>query len=231
MQYVKLIHNKRQLFQPPVELIQGNCLSVLQGVQDKSVDAVIVDPPYGINYRSKYGQKISNDRNPFIWWLYDAFRVARRGARLICFSAWKYQEVFRVAIEAAGWRIRSHVIWDKEIHGAGNCASEFAPRHEVIWYATKGDYKFKSGRPVSVLNKRYLFGHQRHHPNEKPVELLERIINAVTSEGERILDCCMGVGTTGVASVKNGRRFLGIEIDPAYFEIANERIVEAMAAA
>jgi DNA modification methylase len=211
-------------------LIQGNCLSVLQGVKDKTVDAVIVDPPFGINYRSKKGEKIVNDRRPFIWWLYDAYRVAKRGARLICFSAWKFQDVFRLAIETAGWRIRSHVVWDKQIHGLGDCAREFAPRHEVIWYATKGDYKFRNGRPMSVINLRYLFGHQRQHPNEKPVELLERLVGAVTNKGDLVLDCCMGVGTTGVASVKNGRRFMGIEIDPNYFNIARSRITEAMAA-
>ena len=190
MKHIRLIHNRKQLFDPPAELFQGDCLSVLRGVDDESIDAIIVDPPYGINYRSKYGQTISNDLRPFIWWLYDAFRVAKPGARLICFSAWKFQEVFKVAIETAGWRIRSHVIWDKEIHGGGDCAREFAPRHEVIWYATKGDYKFKHGRPVSVLQRRYLFGHQRHHPNEKPVELFDRLVNAITSEGEgnNILD-------------------------------------------
>jgi DNA modification methylase len=229
-QRVTLTRNPGQILSPPVELYKGDCLSVLRKVEDKSVDAIIVDPPYGINYRSAYGQKIRNDLRPFIWFLYDAYRVAKRGARLVCFTAWKFQEVFRIAIETAGWHIRSQVIWDKEIHGAGNCKEDFAPRHEVIWYAVKGKYEFKNGRPVSVLTYRYLFGHQREHPNEKPVELIERIVNAVTSPGERVLDCCMGVGTTGVASVKNNRKFVGIELDPDYFSIARRRISEALSA-
>jgi DNA modification methylase len=219
---------KRISLSNEVELYRGDCLRALKNVADKSVEAVVVDPPFGINYRSAYGQKIRNDLRPFIWWLYDSYRVAKPGGRLVCFTAWKYQEVFRIAIETAGWQIRSQVIWDKEIHGAGNCRQDFGPRHEVIWYATKGRYEFANGRPVSVLTNRYLFGHERNHPNEKPVELIERILKFVTSPGETVLDCCMGVGTTGVASVLNGRKFVGMELDPDYFAIARQRIAQAL---
>jgi DNA modification methylase len=62
------------------------------------------------------------------------------------------------------------------------------------------------------------------HPTQKPVELMEYLIRTYTNEGNLVLDNCMGSGTTGVAAAKTGRRFIGIERDPAYFEIARKRV-------
>lgn len=67
----------------------------------------------------------------------------------------------------------------------------------------------------------------RIHPTQKPVALYEYLIRTYTNEGETVLDCCAGSGTTGVACVKTGRNFIGIEKEPKYFEIAERRIKEA----
>jgi len=65
------------------------------------------------------------------------------------------------------------------------------------------------------------------HPTTKPLGLCTRILSVITNTGQTVLDCCMGSGTTGVAAVQLGRRFIGIEIDPGYFEIATKRIKQA----
>ena len=65
------------------------------------------------------------------------------------------------------------------------------------------------------------------HPTQKPVDLLEYLIKTYTNEGDTVLDFTMGSGTTGVACVKTGRNFIGIEIDPDYYAIAEKRIAEA----
>ena len=65
------------------------------------------------------------------------------------------------------------------------------------------------------------------HPTQKPVALLEYLIKTYTNEGETVLDNCMGSGSTGVACVNTGRRFIGIELDDTYFKIAKERIEKA----
>ena len=67
----------------------------------------------------------------------------------------------------------------------------------------------------------------KHHICEKPIDVVERIIKVSSNPGEVVLDCCMGSGTTGVACVNTGRRFIGIELDAGYFEIAQKRIEEA----
>jgi site-specific DNA-methyltransferase (adenine-specific) len=68
----------------------------------------------------------------------------------------------------------------------------------------------------------------RLHPTQKPVALMEYLIRTYTNEGDTVLDNCMGSGTTGVACANTGRKFIGIERDPSYFDIARKRIEEAM---
>lgn len=68
---------------------------------------------------------------------------------------------------------------------------------------------------------------QRLHPTQKPVALLEYLVKTYSNEGETVLDNCMGSGSTGVACVNTGRNFIGMEIDPGYFDIATKRINES----
>lgn len=65
------------------------------------------------------------------------------------------------------------------------------------------------------------------HPTQKPVDLMEYLIRTYTNEGETVMDNCMGSGTTGVACMNTGRRFIGIEMDAGYFQVAQGRIMEA----
>ena len=65
------------------------------------------------------------------------------------------------------------------------------------------------------------------HPTQKPVELLEYLVKTYSNEGETVLDNCMGSGSTGVACMNTNRKFIGIELDEGYFDIAERRIVDA----
>jgi site-specific DNA-methyltransferase (adenine-specific) len=137
------------------------------------VDAVITDPPYGIdfqsNMRDKRLPKIANDKRPFIWFLHDAYRVTKDGGCCICFCRWDTEDVFRMAMEAAGFRIKSQLVWDRVNHGMGDLRGAFAPRHDVMWFGTKGKFAFHDGRPASVIPARRVSGTHLVHPNEKPI--------------------------------------------------------------
>lgn len=82
-----------------------------------------------------------------------------------------------------------------------------------------------SGYPNNIL--KFASDGSHVHPTQKPVALMEYLIRTYTNEGEIVLDNCMGSGTTGVACANTGRRFIGIEKDEKYFEIATKRIQEA----
>ena len=214
-------------------IIHGDSLTVLRQMEADSVDAIITDPPYGIDYHTKgTGASIKNDKSPFIWFLYDAFRVLKSGASgqgtLICFTRWDVQQTFIDAMKLAGLQVKSEVIWDKVMHGMGDCRAQFAPTHENIIFAVKGKFCFPGHRPKDVVSFKKLSSSQMIHPTEKPVGLLASLITSVTKPGDLILDPFAGSGSTLVAAKKTGRRFVGIELDDEHFEKAQRRIKEAV---
>ena len=214
------------------KLIHGDSLTVLRQMEPESVDAIITDPPYGINYVSPTGARIQNDTAPFIWFLYDAFRVLKPGSSgrgtLVCFTRWDVQQVFIDAIRLAGFIVKSEVIWDKMQHGMGDLKSQFAPSHENIIFAVKGKFSFPGHRPKDLITHRKLPGSQMIPPTEKPVPLLADLITAVTKPGDLILDPFAGSGSTLVAAKKTGRRFTGIELDDVHYAKAQRRIEETV---
>ena len=74
---------------------------------------------------------------------------------------------------------------------------------------------------------RFPSGRNTYHPTQKPLQLMEHIIKASSNEGDTVLDCCMGSGSTGVAAMHTHRNFVGMELDEGYFKIAEQRIKEA----
>lgn len=103
-------------------------------------------------------------------------------------------------------------------------------KNSVYHPATPKTYKqTKTGYPANLLEiKNVCVGcKDRFHPTQKPVELLEYLVKTYSNEGETVLDNCMGSGSTGVACMNTGRKFIGIELDEGYFDIAERRIADA----
>lgn len=213
-------------------LLRADCLRVLPSLPAGCLDAVVVDPPYGIaldphwsrDGRPRRFKPIANDERPFVWFLYHAARALRRGGALLCFCAPRTQEDFRRCIELAGLRVRSHVIWDRVQHSTGDTAATFGPQHDVIWFATAGPFRFRAGRPRSVFRRQKVHYTRTVHPTEKPVDLLVDLIRAVAQPGELVCDPCAGSGSTGEAALQAGCRFLGMELDPAHARTALARL-------
>lgn len=214
-------------------VIHEDSLTVLREVESESVDAIITDPPYGIDYHTKgTGASIKNDKSPFIWFLYDAFRVLKSGesgrGSLVCFTRWDVEQTFIDAMKLAGFQVKSEVIWDKVLHGMGDCRAQFAPSHENIIFAVKGKFSFPGHRPKDLVTFQKVNGSQMVHPTEKPVGLLANLITSVTKPGDLILDPFAGSGSTLVAAKKTGRRFIGVELDGSFYQIARRRVEEAV---
>ncbi len=215
-----------------VKLYLGDCLEIMKTIPDKSVDVVITDPPYGIDYQSCWRDdkllwkpKIQNDTSPFIGWANDVGRITRSAIYL--FYRWDKQNEFCDEIVKAGFCIKSQIVWDKIIQGMGDLTGGYAPQHENILFATKNGFRFPGRRPSTVIRQKRVFPNDLLHPNEKPVALIQRLIEDSTIAGDTIMDFTMGSGTTGVACMLTGRNFIGIEIDPKYYAIAEKRIKDA----
>ena len=217
----------------PNTLINGDALTVLRQMEAESVNFIITDPPYGVDFQSgrvekaRRKDKIANDNAPFIWWLYDAFRVLTVGGGLLCFSRWDVQQVFIDAMKIAGFSVKSVIVWDRVVHGMGDLKSTFAPRYDTCIFAVKGSYAFPNGRPADVIQCQRINGADLRHPNEKPLDLMRRLIEATTKPNDLILDPFAGSGTTLVAVLQCGRRYIGVEISPQHYETAQRRLYEA----
>ena len=213
-------------------VITGDSLTVLRDMEADSVDMVITDPPYGIDYQSGRKEKasrlakIANDKAPFIWWIYDAARVVKRGGGVLCFTRWDVQQVFIDALRLAGLTVKSVIVWDKKAHGMGDLKGSFAPRYEAIIFATKGRYELPGKRPDDLIACAKVGNQSLTPPNEKPVALLEQLIEATTIPGALILDPFAGSGSTLAAAAKTGRQYIGIEIDEQYSKLAAARAAE-----
>ena len=211
-------------------IIHGDSLTVLRQMEPESVDAIITDPPYGINYVSQTGASIKNDKSPFIWFLYDAFRVLKSGEAghggLICFTRWDVEQTFIDAMKIAGFNVKSEVIWDKVYHGMGDTKAAFAPSHENIVFAVKGKYSFPGSRPKDLVTFPKINSSKMVHPTEKPVGLLANLISSVTKPGDLILDPFAGSGTTILAAKQEGYPAVGIELSAHYANVAAKRIAD-----
>jgi len=127
-------------------VIHGDCLDVLRQMTPESVEMIITDPPYGIDYQScimptaKRPKKIVNDKRPFIWWLYDAYRLVKQDGGLLCFARWDVQQVFIDAIRLAGFKVRNVLIWDRMANGMGDLSGSFSPQYDTCIFAVKGKF-------------------------------------------------------------------------------------------
>ncbi len=144
-------------------------------------------------------------------------------AHVLCFCHWRTEPQVREVLVDVGFEIRSLVVWSKNNHGTGDLQRAFAPKHELIIHAVKGDPMLFSREPDVLEAARVPTD---RHPTEKPVDLLKRLIHATTVEGELVVDPFGGVGSTLAAARECGRRGWGCEIDETYFTIGRKRLAE-----
>ncbi len=234
-----------------VHLYRADCLEVLPTLAKGSVGAVVTDPPYssGGAFRgdrtastvSKYVQSTSietcrtdftgdnrDQRSFLVWctlWCAAARAAATSGASFASFIDWRQLPTLTDAVQAGGWVWRNLATWWKR--GVRMQRGKFSLSAEYIVLASNGGQIDGECSPQNVLDVRPVDGEDKEHLAEKPSELVEVVVSA-TPRGCTILDPFMGSGTTGIAAVRAGRRFIGVEIDEGYFEIAKRRIVAAL---
>lgn len=203
-------------------LYLGDCLDIMPTVG--KVDAVVTDPPYGIKVDStmakqsgqKYGRAAAA-KSYYDYSDWDNKPISENHINLM-FSISKYQIIFGGNYfklpPSSCW-----LIWDKE-NGSNNFAD-----CEMAWTNLEKAIRLKRHMWNGMLRKG---GEEREgHPTQKPVQVMGWCIEQLPNESQTILDPFMGSGTTGVACVKLGRKFIGIELDEKYFDIACRRIEEA----
>lgn len=232
------------------ELHHGDCLKEMDKIPDNSVDMVLCDLPYGTTSAKwdivlpferlwEHYQRVLKDKGvvalfgsqPFTTriinsnkkdYKYNWYWIKNTSTG---FAFSKYQPMRRVEDicifykKAGAYKPQGLKRFEKPVKGRAKKhqdASIYAHTLEKEFITEFYNY------PTNVLE--FKKDIDKFHPTQKPVELLEYLINTYTNEGETVLDNCMGSGSTGVACIKTGRKFIGIEKDEKFFEIAKERI-------
>ena len=245
---------------PKIELMQGDCLEVMKDIEDKSVDMILADLPYGTT-ACKWDTII-----PFepLWEQYK--RIIKDNGAIVLTASQPFTsalvmsnpKMFKVAIvwnkKKAGNFVQGNIqplkihedvlifyskqptynpqktLLDKP-QKVRNGAKNRQDRKEAggfggtVIYSDKFETKKKLPTTIVEISKDN-YGKNVFHPTQKPVALFEYLIKTYTNEGDLVLDNCMGSGTTGVACKNLNRNFIGIELDPDYFKIAEKRINE-----
>ena len=216
------------------DLYQGDCLEVMKGIPDGSVDMVLTDPPYGMNYQSNWRtatdkfRKIEQDKS--LDWI-DGFsdelhRLMKPDTAGYVFCSWHKVDVFKQALER-NFNIKNLLVWVKNNHGSGDLRGAYAPKHELVLFFHKGRSLLRDGRRPDILEYSKVSGSKMVHPTEKPIDMLGRMVKDSSDTQGVVFDPFMGSGTTGIAAKNLNRNFIGIELDEEYFQIANKRIKEA----
>lgn len=215
-------------------LLHGDCIELMQHIPDGSVDMVLTDPPYGIDYQSCWKKdktdrwnKIQNDKHPFIEFIPVVKRVLKPTGCMMVFTRWDVQQKFIDEMNRHGLTVKNVLIWDKVGHGMGDLKRSFASRYESVLFHSENEFRFQGKRPQDILRVARVPACKMVHPNEKPVALLEMLICQCSEKDSTVLDLFMGSGSTGVACANTNRNFIGIEVDHRYFETAKQRIRDA----
>jgi site-specific DNA-methyltransferase (adenine-specific) len=234
------------------EIIHGDCLEVMRGMPDASVDAVVADPPYSsggmvrgdrmATPKSKYVMNVKHgdfshpeftgdnrDQHAYgYWsalWMSEARRICKPGGVVQVFTDWRQLPTTTDAIQAGGWVWRGIVVWDKK--AIRPYPGRFRQQTEFIVWGSNGALPIPQEPefPEGVFT---YTPRDKHHTTGKPVPLMEHLLRVVP-RGGAVLDPFAGSGSTGVACVNTGRPFVGIEQVPAYVDIARRRIADAQA--
>lgn len=248
------------------EVIHGDCLEVMRGMADNSIDAIITDLPYGttaIEWDSviPFGpmwegvKRILKPNGVFVTTASQPFTTRLIASNIEWF---KYEWIWRKSMSSGFLHAKNAPLKAHEnivvFSGGSICHDGFSelrvPYNPQMTYGKpykmlRGVETMKWGKirrpsskdyvatnegtryPVSVLE----FANpnrNNEHPTQKPIDLYEYLIRTYTNAGETVLDICAGSGTTGVAAVNTDRRFIGIEKDSEYVDIARRRIESAM---
>jgi DNA modification methylase len=202
-------------------IVLGDCCDVMQQLPANSIDLILTDPPYLMNYHSRDGRTIAGDTDDA--WLVpafsEAFRVLKSGGFCVSFYGWSKTDRYLTAWRKAGFRPVGHLVWVKSY----TSASLFLQyRHEQAYLLAKGNVS----RPLSPISDvqelKYTGNHL--HPTQKSVLAFLRVIRAFSKPDDVVLDPFCGSGSVPLAAKLVGRRYIGIELRQDYYEIALQRL-------
>lgn len=220
----------------------GDSLELTKEVDTNSIDLIITDPPFAIDFKSKkgnYNRTYSNviegykevsktDYAEFTkQWIFQAYRILKNTGSIYIFSGWNNLKDILIALDDAGFITLNHLIWKYQF--GVFTRRKYVTSHYHILYAVKDDKKYKFNKiehypeDVWIINREY-WHYKKKTPTKLPTKLVEKILHYSSDKGDIIFDPFLGSGTVAVVSKAMGRKYLGFEIVKDYFDFAKERL-------
>ena len=210
------------------KIVQGNCLEVLKGIPDESIDLCLTDPPYGMNYQSswridKHDKIIFDDSIEwFESFAKQLFRIMKNDTHTYIFCNDYAISYFRNWLELAGFVNKRVLVWVKNNHTSGDLEGDYGNKTEFLLYAHKGKRKLNGKRNTNVLY--YSRENTDNHPTAKPISLCGFLIEKSSNKSDIVLDPFSGSFTTALAAEMLNRNWIGIELSPEYCAIGQQRL-------
>lgn len=215
---------------------EGDCLNVLRSLDPESIDAVVTDPPYGMAYQSNrrvatrqfspIEQDADFDMAFQTDWMLACYRVMKADSHLYAFCSDHHLGRFREAAGTAGFTVKRTLVWVKDAWTSGDLEGDYGHQTEFVLFAQKGRRLLNGARCGNVIEAKRVPPQHLQHPTQKPLGVLRPLIQKSTAPGELVLDPFCGSGSTGVACIEEGRRFVGVELELRYAVIARARLAQ-----
>ena len=210
-----------------------DCLEGMKRIPDGSVDLIVTDPPYLMNYKTgrrkdkshRFNDVILNDDNEQLITDYvkECYRILKDDTAMYLFCSSNKVDFFKRELEKL-FSIKNMIIWVKNNHTAGDLESAFGRKYEIVFLVNKGQRKFNGERLTDIWEFPKVSSDGQLHQNQKPIELIKRCIEKHSNVGDVVFDGFMGSGTTAAAALDTNRNYIGFELDEYYFNVAEKRL-------
>ena len=216
-----------------------DCRTWLGAQDENSVDLYVTDPPYGLDYESDVFGTIEGDKELPTYWIEDAYRTLKPGRAMYVYCHWKTWSKLEAAVKAAGFVVKNMIVLRKSNHGRGDLEGQYAPKHELLMFATKGRHilRFPYKRSNDVLDVPWFSSQDptRKHATEKPLSWYTQPIINSSEPGDTVVDLFAGSGSCGEEALRNKRKTIVMDLDIGYIpgmikrlETASEATQHAM---
>lgn len=211
-----------------LELFNADCLEKMKDISDNSIDILYTDPPYIPPQHSstltKYKKSLSE--MAILECFYKSFlleinRILKSTGIIIIYCNSDSYPMFYIHLYSYVKKMRCF-IWDKITCSLGYT---FRHQHEMILYAERPEMKCIKCGTGDIFKFKCVKANEKDHPAEKPIELHEHILKTISKEGDIIIDPFMGTGSIGMVCKNLNLNYIGIEIEPSYFDRAREKLI------
>ncbi len=223
------------------KIFNGDTLEILPTLPDNSIDLVITDPPFAIDFkakRSNYNRKYKNVLEGYneispdkylefsIKWIGELPRILKEDGSVYIISGWTNLKDILIAIDKSKLILLNHIIWKYQF-GVYTKRKFVTSHYHILLCVKSKNYKFnkidKYPEDVWIINREY-WHNKIKTPTKLPEKLVEKMVLYSSNKGDLILDPFVGSGTVPVCAKKLQRNFIGIEINEEYVKFANERL-------